>query len=513
MAPDQPAGIYVTPENALDISVAWACVMAIATAMGASRWKVYSIKGETRTELPDDRLEYVLNVRPNPEMTAIAFREAILIQALTWGNAYAEITRNARGDVAELWPLFSDRMVPRRSTTPPYALFYEYSNQDGSKTLLGPEQIYHLHGPGIAGLVGDNIVARMAKSLSLAAAQERFASTYFGNNTIIGGVLKTPKALKKETKDNLREQWVDKYGGPFKANKPIILEDGMDWTPFSNDAENAQLIQSRTYQVEEICRFFGVPPHKVQHLARATFNNIEHLGLEFVRDALTPWARRHEQEADFKLLSQRAPWRVTRIDMVWLSQGDFKTRMEGYKIAREMGVYTANEIRKKEGENTIGAEGDIRIVPANMTRLELVGQVQTPASGGAGTGGDAVEPGPADSADEGAADNSVARDATILLFASALGRYAKRLQARESDLARAGKPSHEIEAHLNEERAKMRPRLLDECAGAVALLARIGCPVPGDGSIVGAANEAACGEDAKIAAARLLPANTAMVTV
>jgi HK97 family phage portal protein len=501
MAPDQPAGIFITPENALDISVAWACIMAIATALGASRWKVYEIDGETRTELPDDRLVYPLNTRPNPEMTAIAMREALVILALTWGNSYAEISRNARGDVAALWPLFSDRMIPRRYTTAPYDLYYEYTNQDGSKTILEPAQVYHLHGPGIAGLVGDNTVARMAKSLSLAAAQERFASTYFGNNTVIGGILSTPKGLKKETKDNLREQWVDKYGGPFKANKPIILEDGMTWTPFANDAETAQLVQSRTFQIEEICRWFGVPPHKVQHLARATFNNIEHLGLEFVRDALTPWARRHEQEADYKLIAQRAPYRVTSIDTSWLSQGDFKTRMEGYQIARNMGVYTANEIRRKEGENTFGPDGDIRIVPANMTRLELVGQTMQPT--GAPPGQD--DP-PEDQAGENPGDNAIAREAVTILFASAFDRYAKRLRAREEDLRRAKKPDDEVDAHLAQEREKLRPWLFDECGSALRLLSRMGRPHPEPHMLVAAADITARGENVYAALAGLLPA-------
>jgi HK97 family phage portal protein len=394
MAPDQPSGIWITPQNALDASVVWACVMAITNAIAPSSWRIFRMEGEKRTYLPDDRLDYVLNVRPNPEMTAIAFREAMSVQALTWGNAYAEIVPNARGDVAELWPLFSDRMTPVRSDAG--ALSYQYVQFGGELVFLPPERVYHLHGAGIAGLVGDNQVARMAKSIGLASAQERYASTYFGNNTIIGGVLKHPTKLKDQTtKDRLQKDWTDKYGGPFKANKPIILEEGMEWLPFDNNAENAQLVASRMFQIEEICRWYGVPPHKVQHLLRSTFNNIEHQSIEFVRDGVLPWARRYEQEADFKLLPQRAPWRKTSIDTAWLTQGDFKTRMEGYAIGRNIGMFSVNDLLRKEGENTIGAEGDIRLAPANMTRLELVG---TQPAGSAGPGS---QPG-ADAADAGA---------------------------------------------------------------------------------------------------------------
>jgi HK97 family phage portal protein len=504
LAPDQPAGIPITSETALEISVVWACVMAITTALASSRWNIFAVSGDARTRLPDDRLDYILNVRPNPEMPAVNMREALLVHALTWGNAYAEITRNARGDVAELWPLFPDRMIPRRRNAAPYALYYEYLNQDGGRTELEPENVFHLRGPGISGLMGDNVVSRAAKTMSLAAAQERFASTYFGNNTVIGGALKYPKTLTPEAHERVKRDWEDRYKGPFKANKPIILEGGMDWLPFKNDAETAQLVASRVFQVEEICRWYGVPPHKVQHLMRATFNNIEHLGIEFVRDALTPWARRHEQEADFKLLPQRAPWRTTKVDLGWLTHGDAKSRFEAYQIARNMGVYTANEIREKEGENTIGPEGDIRIVPMNMTTLErMAAGPAAPSASQPDSGGD-----PADNsgADGAALGNSLARDAVVILFASVFDRYTKRLRAREDDLRRVKKSAQEIDMHLAAEREKQRSWLVEECVGAISLLERLHCARPREEDILAGAEATWRGEDPKMVATRLLPA-------
>jgi HK97 family phage portal protein len=500
VGPDQPAGVLITAENALDISVVWACVMAITTAIASSRWNIFSVDGEKRTKLPDDRLDYVLNVRPNPEMPAVNMREALLVQVLTWGNAYAEITRNARGDVAELWPLYSDRMVPAR--TPEGALAYQYFNWDGSHTFLKPESVYHLRGPGIHGLVGDNLVAHAAKSMSLAAAQERFAQTYFGNNTVIGGVLKYSKKLTTETHEKLRKEWTDKYQGPFKSNKPIILEDGMEWMPFTNDAETAQLVASRTFQIEDICRWYGVPPHKVQHLLRATFNNIEHLGIEFVRDALTPWAKRMEQEADYKCLPQRAPWRCTAIDMGWLTHGDAKSRFEAYQLGRNMGVYTVNEIRRMEGMNDIGADGETRMVPLNMTPLDQLGKEPAanadPAAPDTGT--------QAEGADSGALRNAVARDAVALVYAAAFDRYGKRLRAREEDLQRAGKSAKAISENLAAERERGRARLVEECAAARDLMLRMGTAPPSDDSLMAAAEAVARGEDAGAAAGRLVQA-------
>ncbi len=491
---DQPTGIVITADTALQISVVWACVMAITNALAACRWSVFSVEGDKRSQLVNDPLDHLLNVRPNSDMTAIAFKEATLFAGLTWGNGYAEIIKNARGQIFELWPLLPDRMVPRRRTVKPYRLYYEYFQQDGGRIELEAEQVYHLRGPGITGLMGDNLVARAAKSMSLAAAQERFSSTYFGNNTNLGGMLKHPRKLTPEAHDRLKKDFEDKYKGPFKSNRPAILEEGMEWMPFATNAEAAQLVQSRTFQVEEVCRWFGVPPHKVQHLLRATFNNIEHLGIEFVRDALTPWAKRLEQEADFKLFPQRAPWRATELDMGWLTHGDAKSRFEAYTLGRNAGVYSVNDILRMERKNTIGPEGDVRIVMSNMTTVEgiqksvdQIGKTAPgapgPAGGRGGAGGqDAgapasgdAPPGDQQGPDGGALRDSLARDAFGMVFASVLDRYAKRVANREADLRRRELPDGKIRVHLADLREQLRPWLIEEARSGIDLAAKA-CP-------------------------------------
>ena len=144
----------------------------------------------------------------------------------------------------------------------------------------------------------------------------------------------------------------------------------MDIQVLAHDPEKMDLINVRTFSLAEIARFFGVPPYKVQDMDRATFNNIEQLGMEFVRDALTPWAQRLEQEADFKLFAQKIPWRHTKIDMDWLTHGDAVSRATSYQMYRRMGVFSANDILEKEGRNTIGSEGDLRLVEMNMTTYD-----------------------------------------------------------------------------------------------------------------------------------------------
>lgn len=369
--PDFIEGLYITPDTALQLSVVWACVDAINKAIASCPWNILTRDGRRLTLLPDDPLGYLLNVRPNPEMTAIAFREALGYGALTWGNGYAEIVRATSGRIAELWPLLPDRVTMRRHPETD-EIYYEVMEMDGGRKQLPPSRIFHVRGPSLTGFLGEGIVSWAARSIGLGLAAERYGSAYYGNNATVGAVLEYPKTLTQEAYDRLKADWEEKRQGVGKAHKPLILEGGMKFTPIGNEPEKAQLVESRKFQVEEICRWFGVPPHKVQHLERSTFNNIEHLGIEFVRDSLTPWALRFQQEADFKLFPARAPWRQSKIDMAWLTQGDARSRWEAYQIGRRIGALSANDILEMEGMNGIGPEGDIRIVESNMQSLDAL---------------------------------------------------------------------------------------------------------------------------------------------
>lgn len=484
------SGVAISNDSALELSVVWACVTAVTNAIASCRWNVYTIgNNEQRTNLPDDPLSYLLNVRPNADMPAIALREVLLFGALTWGNGYAEIGKSLSGKVTALWPILPNRVQPRRDPET-LELYYDVLEQGGAIKRLESNEMFHLRGPGVTGLMGDNLVARAALGMSLAAAQERFASTYFGNNTVIGGVIEHPKSLSDAAHKNLKDSWKDEHKGPDKAHGVAILEEGAKWVPFGVNAQEAQLVDSRKFQIEEICRWFGCPPHKVQHLDRATFNNIEHLAIEFVRDALTPWAIRLEQEADYKLVATRGLRRQTKLDMGWLTHGDFLSRMTGYQMGRRMGVYSINDIMHREGENTIGSLGDTRIVESNMQTLEQLESganlrggpggkpggdkngndpagdgTETGTGGGDDTtgGGDGVGAAPANSTD-------VANDALVLLFASTLERYESRLEAREADLRRGGASDAKVAQHLASERVKLRSWVVDQ-SHAVMLLA------------------------------------------
>lgn len=410
------AGVRVTPETAIQVSTVFACIDVISKAIASSDWLVYErLPGGDREALPDDAISYLLNVRPNDDMTALSFRRALMIGALSWGNGYAEIGRDMSNRPAALWPIVPDRVEPRRRS-PTGELFYEVHNDDGRIVEVEARNMMHIRGPSINGLLGDNQITKAARTIGLAIAQERFAEAYFGNNGQLGGILEYPGQLDDPTYTRLRDQWNDRHQGPNRAHKVAFIEGGMKWHDAKVNADETQLVESRQQQIEEICRWFGVPPHKVQHLLRATFNNIEHLGIEFTRDGLRPWQRELQQEADFKLFSQRGRSRFTIIDLEWASQGDFKSRAEGYQIMRNIGVLSANDILKAEGRNTIGPEGDIHIVNSSAIPLDRVGEnMKMDGQEMPETQGDA------------------AREAFASAFGAVFGKLAHRQRQREQD--------------------------------------------------------------------------------
>jgi len=506
-------GLNLGPDEILSLGAVWACIDVIARAIGQCPWNVYRPLGPGRRELlADDPLAWILNTRPNPEMTAIGFREAMLFQALPFGNAYAEIVRDMGGRVAQLWPLQTDRVQPRRRRDT-WTLYYEVRQEDGQRVELEQRDVLHLRGPGLSGLMGDNLIARAAKSLGVLAAQERYSAAFFGQGASPSIALRYGGKLDDKQKASLKEDWAEKRKGPENAHKPLFLEAGMEVEKLGFEPEKSQMVESRQFSVEEVARWFGVPLHKIQHLLHATFSNIEHQALEFVTDAVNPWKCRLTQEADFKLLRQdRAPFKCTELDTSPLLAGDMKSRAEAYAIFRQNGVMSANDIRSREGMNHAGPEGDVLLVQSNMTTVKKLLEAPPPGAKpppALPSGTDDAE----DESDDGEASTdgdeaaTYARRALVALVGGIVDRYARRLANRRADLGRRH-GSADLEQRLQIERERLWPRLLEELATAQPFAARaLGRElVPEELLLVAARVED--GEPPDAAVAKLLPATT-----
>lgn len=375
---------YVTHQSAFMCAAVWACIDVVASSLASSDWNVYSglRAGDNKQAIPNDGLQYILNTRFNPEMTAQAGKRALAIAAVGYGNGYAEIERDMSRRVVALWPISPDRVTPTRNEEGKLVYRVTQDSVGGTKDLDSAD-VYHVRGASLIGTVGDDMIAKAIKTISRMISIDQFASSYFSNNAELGTIFTYEGTLSEEKHDLIRKRLSEKHVGARKAFTPGILEGGK-WTVdrLATNAEDAQLVDAKYQIIEEVCRWFRVPPHKVAHLLRSTNNNIEHQGLEFSRDTLRPWVKEIEQEADFKLFPTRGAQKFVEIDIDWASEGDFESRMRGFSTGITGGVYSVNDVRRKLGENTLGAEGDVHMIQGAMMKLQDVGKNMLPAQPG-----------------------------------------------------------------------------------------------------------------------------------
>lgn len=381
IGPQMPAsfaGLHLSREDALMLSAVWACMYVIATNLAASPCAVYEpIEGtKRRKRIEKDNRVWLLNTRPNEECTAIAFREGLFFQALADGNAYAEIGRDRGGRVAALYPLLTDRVSPRRDEAG--VLVYDVRDDLVGVRTIDARDMIHLRGPSVSGLMGENVVARAARSLAVAAAHERFSASFYGRGAQLGGIAEFPGKLTEDQKKDLRESWENNHAGLGKAHRLLVLEGGAKFTATTVDPQKASLVEDKKFSVEEIARWFGVPLHKIQHLEHATFSNIEHQGIDFVNGCLFPWAERFTQELNAKVFNtgSKGPWWYAEINLDRLLRGDAKSRADAAGAWVQNGIKSRNEVRAEEGLDDVGEDGDVLTVQTNLTTLERIRVVQ-----------------------------------------------------------------------------------------------------------------------------------------
>ena len=298
---------------------------------------------------------------------------------LLWGNAYAQVIRNGKGEVIALYPLMPDRMNVDRDDQG--RLYYEYtiSNDDapinnGSRVKLSPTDVLHIPGLGFDGLVGYSPIAMAKNAIGLAIATEEYGSKFFANGAAPSGVLEHPGTIKDPAR--IRESWQQTFGGSHNSNKIAVLEEGMKYTPISISPEQAQFLETRKFQINEIARIFRVPPHMVGDLEKSSFSNIEQQSLEFVKYTLDPWVIRWEQAMHRALLSEDEKKNFFfKFNVEGLLRGDYASRMAGYATARQNGWMSANDIRQLEDLDLIPSElgGDLYLVNGNMVPLPDAG--------------------------------------------------------------------------------------------------------------------------------------------
>lgn len=439
-ASQSDAGMVVNERHSLHLSAVQACVRVIAETLGTLPLNVYQRVGKGKVKAETHRMWPLLHDTPNPQMTAVVFREAMTAQTLLWGNGYAEIQRDRAGRVVALWPLPSDRTRPVRkdnqlkyetevqSNLDPYVfqVGFEAPNQDKIR-YLNPSDVLHIPGLSFNGLLGMSPIQLARQTVGLSMAAERFGALFFGNGSRPSGILTHPGRLRPEARKNIEESFRE-ANSRENAQRAIVLEEGITWNPMSVPPEDSQFIQTRQFQIAEIARIFRVPLHLIQDLSRSTNNNIEQQSIEFVMHTVRPWAVRWEQELCRKLLG--APF-FAEHDISGLLRGDWQSRMLGYQALRNLGAISANDIREAEGWNPVSPEegGDVLIAPLNMTPLAALAKQEESAEGEPGDDDVSEDDGSGTGVPDDPAEDAMKRrmiGAFIHLFTDAVGRTVKR---------------------------------------------------------------------------------------
>ena len=372
------SGKAVNERTAMQTSAVYACVRILAESVAGLPLHVYerTANGSKSTK-PSHPLYRLLHDEPNREMTSFVFRETLMSHLLLWGNAYAQIIRDGRGFPFAIYPLLPDRMAVDRNESG--ELVYTYQSDKGH-IKLRRENVLHIPGLGFDGLIGYSPIAMAKNAVGLALATEDYGATFFANGANPGGVLEHPGVIKPEQADRLRESWQSQFGGA-NAHKVAVLEEGLKFHQMSIPPEQAQFLETRKFQINEIARIFRVPPHMVGDLEKSSFSNIEQQSLEFVKYTLDPWVVRWEQSLQQALIlpSEKATIFI-KFNLDGLLRGDYQSRMQGYSTGIQNGFMSVNDVRGLEDMNLLTAEegGDLHFVNGNMVKLADVGAAYKP---------------------------------------------------------------------------------------------------------------------------------------
>ena len=363
---ESKSGAAVTANNSLQLAAVFSCISLIAETIAMLPCVLYKSM-EKGKEKADSKLLYsILRNLPNPETTAFEFWVMYVVNLLLTGDAFAIIKRDENGQILQIWNVPSKNVTIYRNKVTK-ELFYEIKDGEGNKGTYYPEEIVHTRGLRFDNLdksLNPIILARDA--LGLAQAQEEYASKYFANGAQVGGIVKYPQKLSETAFQRFKEDFNREYSSVVNSNKTIFLEDGADFVQVTNNPKDSQALDSRKFQVIEICRFFRVPPHMIFDLDRATFSNIESQYVGYVTYCINPITAKIEQTIYRDLLTlQEKKKHFAKFLTNALLRGDIKTRKEFYQAGIQNGWFSPNDVRELEDLNAYDG-GDIYMVNGNM---------------------------------------------------------------------------------------------------------------------------------------------------
>lgn len=366
------SGVSVNPQKAMTLSALWACVSKRAETIGCLPLSVYEhVSREEVREATEHPLYQVLHNRWNEYTPSLIGRETQQAHCDTWGNGSSEIVKNGLGDVTALYNVTPNRITPKVDANG--RRYFEWIDDNGNPKPISPDRILHLPGLSFDAMCGYSPTKVHKEAIGLGLATEKFGATFFGNGVRPGGVFKHPGKMSDPGHARLQQSLMEEHGGPDKAHRVIILEEGMDWQAQGMSPENAQFLETRQFQRVDVCIIFKVPPPLIGDFTHGTYNNSEQAGIWFAQHTISPICTRWEQVMNWQLFRPTERGRFfVKFNLDALLRGDFLSRTQALKEQFQSGKLSLNEWRRIDDMNPIDdPAADLHFVQAQMIPISM----------------------------------------------------------------------------------------------------------------------------------------------
>lgn len=384
------AGVVVNEDTVLEIDTVLACVRVLAESVAALPLELFQWEEEEDELNPakEHPLYDLVRWQPNEETTSYDLRFEMMVDAIIRGYGAAQVVRSKKGKPIALWPLEARNLQARRAPDDDRLVYTYKSRQKGNTTkeiLLESDEMLIIKSFCHGGLLGNSVVRLQVEALGAAKAAESFSSEFFENGSIHSGTIEVAEELSDEAYERLKRDWVASHTGKGNRHKAPILEGGAKFNPLALTNQESQLLETRKYNRSTIAGLLRVPAHFINDLEKATFSNVEHLDIAFVKHSLRPWLTNWEQRLQMTLLT-RPERRIYSFchDLVDMLRGDFPTRMTAYGTAVSNGIMSPNDVRRRERMNPYEG-GDIYLVQGALRDIRTPAVGTTPASPAAPT--------------------------------------------------------------------------------------------------------------------------------
>lgn len=366
------SGMPVSEDKALTYSAVWAATRLLSGSIGYLPLDLYRrLPGGGREIVDTDSRETLVHDSPNVEMRAMVWRALMSSQQINAGNAYAAIERDLlTGLPVNLWPIHHTRVKPFHDESG--RLLYEVRQEGDRPIAYDAMDMLHIQSMvSDDGITGKGVIAAARESIGFGLATEKYGANFFQGQGIPRVVVSHPNKLSPEARMNFRKEWKDIHGGP-SGDRVALLAEGATLSPLNISQEDSQFLETRQHNIEEIARWYGVPPHLLQDLRRATFSNIEELGIVFVVHSLVPWLKIWEQELWAKLLTKEEQRdHFFEFNVMGLLRGNSAGRADYFQKMLTSGVLSVNEVRAVENYNPV-ENGDVRFIQGAMQPVDLL---------------------------------------------------------------------------------------------------------------------------------------------